>query len=117
MFKLQLVACLVITLCAWPAMGADIPTQPEPQKHHHKVIGVVMVVGGAALVGFGAFAFSRSCPAVERAQQISQAIGQTVTAAHCGPSLLQKDKNVVGASAAGGGAALAVSGIVLLGKK
>jgi hypothetical protein len=105
----------LISLFAWQAI-AQQPQKPEPKKHHHKVAGVVMVVSGAALVGIGAFALTRSCPAEERAQQISQIIGQTVSASYCGPSWLQRNKTVIGASATGAGAALVVSGIVLMRK-
>lgn len=77
---------------------------------------MALVIGGAALVGLGAVAFSRSCPVEARAQQISQAIGQTVTAGYCGPSWLQLHKTAVGASATGAGVALVISGIVVLRK-
>jgi hypothetical protein len=88
-----------------------IPTKQEPKKHHHKVLGAVMIIGGAALVGLGIFTSSRGCPVQQRAQQISQDIGQTVTAGSCGESWIEQHKSVVGASVAGTGAVLVVSGI------
>lgn len=114
MLKSKLLACLLVSLFAWQAIAGE-PKKQESKKHH-KLAGVAMVVSGAALVGVGAFAFSRGCPVADRAQQISQEIGQSVTASYCGPSWLQQHKNVVGASATGAGAALVVSGIVLLHK-
>ena len=95
-----------------PSDEHDRLRQQEP--HHHKVLGALLVVGGAALVGVGAIAFSQSCPIEQRAQQISQEIGQPVIAGGCGPSFLQQHKNAVGASATATGAGLVVSGVVLL---
>lgn len=129
MLKSKLLACALILMLGWQALAqvpatqapaTQAPLVPAPQhkpeltKHHHKAAAVVMIVSGAALIGAGAIAFSRPCPAEERAQQISGVIGRTVTAGYCGPSFLQQHKIAVGASTTGVGAGLVVGGILLL---
>ena len=93
----------------------QIPVQP-PAKHHHKVLGTLLFVGGVGLVALGAVALSRPCPAADRAQQISLQTGSLAGAGSCGSSWFQKDKTAIGASAVGSGAVLVVAGIAVMRK-
>ena len=93
----------------------QIPVQP-PAKHHHKVLGTLLFVGGVGLVALGAIALSRPCPAADRAQQISLQTGSLAGAGSCGSSWFQKDKTAIGASAVGSGAVLVVAGIAVMRK-
>jgi hypothetical protein len=105
-----LTAVVMSVALAAQATAAD-PTKQEPKKRHHKAIGVVMILGGIALGGASAFAFSQPCPAVARAQEL---FGGVAVGGHCGSSWLQNNKTVIGGSAAGAGAALVISGFVVM---
>ena len=113
---IALALCLLMPIAVF---AADAPAREQPAaqtKTHHKVLAAVMIVSGVALAGFSAVAFSRGCPAQERAQQIGLEICQIVTSSGCGSSWLEHNKNVIGGTTAGAGAALVVSGVVLLRK-
>jgi hypothetical protein len=95
---------MMIVAFTFQATAADT-TIKEPKQHHHRVLGMAMIVGGVVLAGASAFVFSRGCPAQVRAEELGSVAG------YCGPSYLQEHKRALEISTGGVGAGLIISGI------
>jgi hypothetical protein len=114
MQKRNILATTMWLLLTATIASPQVQPTPVPARHHHRVLGAIMVAGGVGLMALGTVAFTKPCPAQDRAQQISSFFGIQVTAGQCGSSWMEKNKNVIGGSAMGSGAALVVSGVFVM---